>query len=241
MDRYDDLELVRKNLGTLYAGLIQMQGNSPLLPDREAEAPEIDLEPGQMIQLPPGATATMTDPPDSGDNYGAFMDWQAHAVASGVGVTFEQMTGNLKGVNYSSIRAGMLEFRRRIESLQHAVFVSQLCRPVWDAWLQAALQSGALPVEGYASVPDDFHRSRWVPQGWRWIDPAKEIAATIHAVRAGVTTRSQAIRESGQDPEMVDREIASDNERADDLGLVLDTDPRKVTKVGMLQKPDEQE
>jgi hypothetical protein len=34
-------------------------------------------------------------------------------------------------VNYSSIRAGLLEFRRRCEAIQHGVFVHQLCRPIW--------------------------------------------------------------------------------------------------------------
>jgi capsid protein len=37
-----------------------------------------------------------------------------------------------------------------------------------------------------------------------------------------------SINEMGMDEEEVDRQIARDNERADELGLVLDSDPRKT-------------
>jgi capsid protein len=46
------------------------------------------------------------------------------------------------------------------------------------------------------------------------------------AIRAGLMSRSEAISGNGYDAEDVDREIAADNARADDLGLVFDSDPR---------------
>ena len=46
------------------------------------------------------------------------------------------------------------------------------------------------------------------------------------AIRAGLMSRSEAISAFGYDAEDVDREIASDNARADALGLVFDSDPR---------------
>jgi capsid protein len=65
--------------------------------------------------------------------------------------TYEQLTGDLTQVNYSSIWAGLLEFRRRVESLQHGVIVHQLCRPIWQAWMAQAVLEGALTLTGYAS------------------------------------------------------------------------------------------
>ena len=41
--------------------------------------------------------------------------------------------------------------------------------------------------------------------------------------------------ELGYDAEEIDAEIAADNERADNLGLILDSDPRKVAKTGAVQ------
>ena len=46
------------------------------------------------------------------------------------------------------------------------------------------------------------------------------------AIRAGLSSRSEAISAYGYDAEDVDREIAADNTRADELGLVFDSDPR---------------
>jgi capsid protein len=41
------------------------------------------------------------------------MRQQLRAIAMGMGITYEQLTGDLTNVNYSSIRAGLIEFRRR--------------------------------------------------------------------------------------------------------------------------------
>jgi len=71
-------------------------------------------------------------------------------VAAAMGVTYEQLTGDLTQVNYSSIRAGLLEFRRRVEAVQHGVIVHQLCRPIWQAWMAQAVLEGALTLTGYA-------------------------------------------------------------------------------------------
>lgn len=46
------------------------------------------------------------------------------------------------------------------------------------------------------------------------------------AIRSGLMSRSEAIAAFGYDAEDIDREIASDNSRADDLGLVFESDPR---------------
>ena len=46
---------------------------------------------------------------------------------------------------------------------------------------------------------------------------------------------AEAIASSGYDAETIDREIAADAARADGLGLVFDTDPRRVARNGAFQ------
>jgi len=48
-------------------------------------------------------------------------------------------------------------------------------------------------------------------------------------------TLAEAIARQGRNPEAVLAEIAATNERLDELGLVLDSDPRRVTKTGVAQ------
>jgi lambda family phage portal protein len=141
-------------------------------------------------------------------------------------VTYEQLTGDLTQVNYSSIRAGLLEFRRRCEAIQHGVIVHQLCRPIWSAWMEQAVLSGALKLPGYSKRRREYLACKWIPQGWQWVDPQKEFNAMLTAIRAGLLSRSEAISSFGYDAEDIDREIAADNARADALGLVFESDPR---------------
>ena len=145
-------------------------------------------------------------------------------------------------MNYSSIRAGMLEFRRRCEMVQHGVLVHQMCRPVWAAWMKQAVLASALTAPGFVRGGPDRRRQylavKWIPQGWQWVDPEKEFKAMLLAIRAGLMSRSEAISAFGYDAEDVDREIAADNQRADDLGLIFDSDARYTSKDGGSAEPN---
>ncbi|MBF0160335.1 MAG: phage portal protein, partial [Magnetococcales bacterium] len=121
LDQYDDAELVRKKTAALIAGFITkpspefaVAGEDGLSADEEGSAP-VTWAPGTMQMLLPGEDVKFSDPTDVGGNYGEFMRTQLRAIAVGIGLTYEQLTGDLTGVNYSSIRAGMVEFRRRME------------------------------------------------------------------------------------------------------------------------------
>jgi capsid protein len=81
-----------------------------------------------------------------------------------------------------------------------------------------------MPV--YSRRQREYQAAKWIPQGWQWVDPQKEFNAMKLAIRAGLMSRSEAISAYGYDAEDVDREIAADNQRADALGLVFDSNPR---------------
>ena len=63
-----------------------------------------------------------------------------------MGVPYTNVAGDLRQANYSSLREGKLEFRRRIEQFQHGRLVFQLCRPVWQRWLRDAVLAGVLDL-----------------------------------------------------------------------------------------------
>lgn len=234
LDQYDDAELVRKKTAAMFAGFITRSApEDPLLGEGEADAQGVamaSLEPGTMQFLEPGEDVTFSQPADVGSSYAEFMRQQFRAVAAAMGITYEMLTGDLTQVNYSSIRAGLLEFRRRCEAIQHGVIVHQLCRPLWRAWMTQAVLEGALVLPGYARGGVARRRVylavKWIAQGWQWVDPKKEFDAMIAAIRGGLLSRSEAISSFGYDAEDIDREIAADNARADALGLIFDSDPR---------------
>ncbi|MBF0147276.1 MAG: phage portal protein [Magnetococcales bacterium] len=239
LDQYDDAELVRKKTAALIAGFITKPSpefdtsgkDEEATPDERGSA-SVTWNPGTIRVLMPGEDVKFSEPADLGGQYGEFMKTQLRAVAVAIGVTYEQLTGDLSGVNYSSIRAGMVEFRRRMEQWQRSVIIHQFCRPVWERWMDMAVLSGAMELPGYARRRREYQAVKWIPQGWAWVDPQKEFNAVIMAIRSGLLSRDEAVATYGYDAEEIDREIADTNARADNLGLVLDSDPRRRTRTG---------
>ena len=243
LDQYDDAELVRKKTAALIAGFITkpdpelgVGGEDGAEPDGDGAVP-VTWAPGTMQVLLPGEDVKFSDPADVGGQYAEFMRVQLRSVAMSMGLTYEQLSGDLTGVNYSSIRAGMVEFRRRMEQLQRMVLIHQLCRPVWARWMDQAVLSGALELPDYANRRREYLVVKWIPQGWSWVDPLKEISSHVHAIRAGLLSRAEAVSMYGLDVEQIDQEIAEDNRRTDKLGLIFDSDSRRTSKAGVSRDP----
>jgi lambda family phage portal protein len=224
LDQYEDAALVKAKVAALFTGFIRdPDGSVAGLNNGTAVNGilNVGMEPGSLIPLPPGADIQFSDPADPGD-YGAFVKNHIRAIAAGLGVPYELVSGDLEGVTYSSIRAGLVEFRRRIEQLQYAVIVFQFCRPVWERFVRLAALSGAIDARGFDRDPAPFLAVEWLPPKWDWVDPLKDARAEIEQIRAGLKSRSQSIAERGYDIEEVDAAIAADRAREQRLGLSFD-------------------
>lgn len=223
LDQYEDAELVRKKTAALFAGFITEA--SPEFGAHFGDSPqhdEIALEPGMVRRLAPGESIQFSEPSDVGGNYDVWMKQQLRGVAAGMGITYEQLTGDLHGVNYSSIRAGLIEFRRQIECLQHHLIIHQLCQPIAKRWLEFAVLSGNLELPEYFSNPQKYQRIEWNPPGWDWVDPLKDIQAEILSMQHNLKARQDIIAKHGMDVEDVDNKIAHDKLREQSLGLKLE-------------------
>jgi lambda family phage portal protein len=225
LDRYEDAELVRKKLAALIGGYIVKPASATLPPfgiDQGVDAnlqQVASLEPGTFPLLPDGMDVRFSQPADVGGMYSEWMRQQLRRIAAGIGVTYEQLTGDLTQVNYSSIRAGLIEIRRALEALQWNVFVYQLCRPIAARWMDTAVAAGALEIPDYAENRAAYLDIAWRPQRWPWVDPMKDIAGEKLAVDNLFKSRSQVIAEMGEDPVDVDELIAEDDKRARSLGI----------------------
>ncbi|WP_339048065.1 phage portal protein [Candidatus Mesenet endosymbiont of Phosphuga atrata] len=231
LDQYDDAELVRKKTAAMFAGFItRLDPEANIMGESETNEHGIalsGLEPGTMQLLDPGEDIKFSEPSDVGGSYEAFMRQQLRAIAIGMGITYEQLTGDLTNVNYSSIRAGLIEFRRRCSMLQHNIMVFQFCRPVWNRWLELALLSGAIKE---TTTSESLKEVKWIPQGFDWVDPLKDQQAQQMAVRNGFKSRAEVVSELGYDIEEIDQEIAEDHKRADYFNLNFDSDCRADIK-----------
>ena len=174
-----------------------------------------------MQVLLPGEDVKFSSPADVGGGYEAFQYRTLLAVSASLGLPYHLVTGDVRQANYSSLRAELVEFRRRVGQLQHGVMVHQLCRPIWRRWLETAVLSGALDI----GDPVAARPVQWIPPRWDWVDPLKDIQAQVLAMEAGITSRRKVVEATGYDVEEVDRENAADAKRAADLGLSYRTSP----------------
>ena len=158
-----------------------------------------------------------------------------------MGVPYTNVTGDLRQANYSSLREGKLEFRRRIEQFQHGTLVFQLCRPVWRRWIRDAVLAGALELPGFAQDPAPYLAVKWIPPKWDWVDPLKDRKAEIEAIEAGLKSRSDVIESEGYDAEEVDRRIAADHAREEELGLKFGRPAAAQTTPAVEVDPEDRE
>lgn len=225
VEKYDRATLVKQAIAAMFAVCerdIDGTVSAAMGQGGEEDASGVPLqgiEPGSYIRLPMGKTIECTDPPDIGTMYPDFMRVQLRKIAAGIGITYEMLTGDLTGVNYSSIRAGLLEFRRRCEAFQHQVMVYQFCRPVWKAWIKAAAMVGVIDAGDYLRNPQFYLDVEWTPPPWPWVDPLKDQEAEILAINNLLKSRTKTIKESGYDREDVDAQIAEEQAAEETLRL----------------------
>ncbi|MEZ5751935.1 MAG: phage portal protein [Paracoccaceae bacterium] len=226
LDQFEDAALVKAKVAALFTGFItDPDGTAGGLSGTNTDgALTVGMEPGSLIPLPPGTDIRFSNPTEH-DAYAPFVKNHLRAVAAGMGLPYELVSGDLEGVTYSSIRAGLIEFRRRVEQLQHNVVVHLFCRPVWERFVRLAVLSGDLPARDFDRDPAAYLACEWLPPKFDYVDPKKDVEAEILAINAGLKSRRQAISERGYDAEQVDAEIAADKARTDALGLTFGAPP----------------
>jgi lambda family phage portal protein len=200
----------------------------------------MDVEPGSIEQLPYGYTMKPFDPTHPNSAYKEFIKACLRGISSGLGVSYTSLANDLEGVNYSSIRAGLIEERQEWLTLQ-SWFISWFITPIFEEWLKSALATGAI-TDGKVTLPanrfDKFNMPEWKPRRWDWVDPLKDMQAAVLAVEKGFKSRRSIIAENGGDIEDVFNDIAADEKLAEEHDLDFSQDSGEQANVQQ-SKPDE--
>jgi lambda family phage portal protein len=182
-----------------------------------------EFQPGVFKYLQPGESISVPDLDSPNGEFPDFLRAMLRSVAAGCGVSFESVSRDFSQTNYSSSRLSLLEDRSQYRMIQHYLIENFHSR-VFNEWLDMATLSQALVLPSYDSEPERYKKPRWMPRGWGWIDPQKEVASAKEAVKAGFKTQSQIIAELGGDIEELLPARKNEVESAQQLGLVFDTD-----------------
>lgn len=186
-----------------------------------------DAETGQRIEelenafieyLRPGETITFDGSNRPGDTFEPFTRLVLRMVAVSTGVTYELLTGDYNGINYSNLRGIRNDFMKIIAPLQQR-HIRQFCQPVFRAFLDSAVQSGRISLPGYFSNPYPWQECTWQPPGVESIDPLREGKAYIDQINSLLRSPQEITASRGRDYEEVLNEITEAKRMADARGL----------------------
>lgn len=214
-DEYEDAQLLRQKLAACYVGF-KYDNEAPNDAVDGADTEVDTLNPGTIETLANGQRIEFANPPGV-DGYGEYTKQVLHAIAAGLGATYEQLTGDMSEANYSQARMGALEFNRNLIQWRK-ILIRQLCAPSMKWFLEAARLAGH-NVDGVAV--------EWTPPRREMLDPGKETRAKVTAIRAGFWPLSEEHRSSGRVSSDVLEEIAAVNKVIDSKKLILTSDPRQ--------------
>lgn len=234
-DEFEDATLMKQKIAACMAAFVSDidggSGSAGLLgaggTDAATGAAIDTFEPGMIIPLEPGKQVTVANPPSSTD-HSSYSAVTLRGVAAGLGLTYEDLTGDYSQVNYSSARMSRLGHQHDVEDWRWNMLIPQLCAPAWS-WMLDAM---ALNGDRVENAPAD-----WSPAPMPILDPDKELAAYQKAVRNGFMTWAQVVRELGYDPREQLAEVVAYNDAFDTGDVVFDCDPRRVNAAGQQQSP----
>ncbi|NEX45191.1 phage portal protein [Pseudotabrizicola algicola] len=203
LSTYQEAQILKQKMAAMVAGVVSYdEADATVAKQAKGEQRGLeDLSPGSLVWAPDGATVTWTNPPRV-DGFSDFMAQGLTAMAMGIGLSYEALSGDLSRVNFSSGRMGRMEMDKNIEMWQRNLMIGQFCVGV-ARWIEEAWRLQSV-------LPSERFKLDWTAPRRALIDPVREIAALLDAVDGGLLSLSRAQRSLGLDPETIRRERAED-------------------------------
>jgi lambda family phage portal protein len=219
MQLYEDAELQRKNLETRLSVLVSGDATelanprTPNDPVDQTAAKAGDLGPlqsGGITQLPAGLNMQTVEP-KAAPGYVDYVKHGLHLIAAGWGVTYEMMTGDMTGVNFSSARVARLNFQRQAEMEQWLHFL-----PKWDRISRAF--ADAMVLAGKVRRPN--YNVEYSTPKWDYVNPEQEVKADLAEIAGGLSSFSEKLRKRGYNPDLVFTELETDINKLKKSGVL---------------------
>jgi lambda family phage portal protein len=174
-----------------------------------------EVAPAQMLDLEPGARLTAINWQYPSGELDPFTKVLYRSLASGWGVSYASLSGDLSDVNFSSIRTGLV-MERDTWRVIGRFLIDRLHWPIYRAWREMATVAGRLPAR---SDMTDYDRVNWQSRGFAYVNPVDEVTAHEKALANKLTTRRRILAEQGLDLEEVLEELAEEENLMRELGL----------------------
>jgi len=151
-----------------------------------------EMEPGGSTELPIGYKANMYNPTHPHQAFEAFTKDFRRKIAAALNCSYNTLFTDLEGVNFSSIRAGLLDEREQWKMTQNW-YIAAAKQLQFESWLEIQLAIGAFDDFQMADFDRIRRATNWKGRRWAWVDPLRDIQSAIAAVEAKIDTRSRVI------------------------------------------------
>jgi lambda family phage portal protein len=188
-----------------------------------------EADPGIFDVLPPGYDFKSFSPDYPTANYEPFIKSCLRGIASGLGVAYNTLANDLEGVNFSSIRTGVLEERDNWMVLQNWMIESFL-QDVFEQWLRQAMLNSAIIMPNGSPLPitklEKFNRGYWQGRRWSWVDPLKDAEAAVLLINNSLKSRREVMSEAGRELDDTWAQLAAEQKLAEEMGIELTPDEK---------------
>tara|TARA_R100000084_G_scaffold25676_1_gene9160 strand:- start:470 stop:1903 length:1434 start_codon:yes stop_codon:yes gene_type:complete len=221
---YEEAAVIRARAGASIMGFITNNEGELIGDDVENSQRISEFEPGTFKYLSPGETVSVPDIDSPDQQFEMFVKNKVRRFASGFGCSYETLSRDFSDTNYSSSRLSLLEDREHWRVVQKYL-IDSLHKRVFKEWLNLAVLSGELAFADYELRPERYNKAKWMPRGWSWVDPLKEVKAFREAEQAGYLSKADVISSySGGDYDETISALAREQQFAADAGVKLDKD-----------------
>jgi len=135
-------------------------------------------------------------------NFVAFQKYILQAIASALGISYEQLSNDWSGINYSSARTLLNEIWRGLLADRH-LFTQMFCTPIFAAWLEEAVARDLIEIPGGKAMfyvwRDALTQCEWIGPGRGIIDRKKEADGSAADRAGGVSNLEIDCAEQGRD------------------------------------------
>jgi lambda family phage portal protein len=221
LNGYEEAELVAARVGACKGGYVEKDKPENYHGDAEdTQGNQVEeMEPGTVRELDPGQHFVEHDPKHPTAAYPAYVKGVLRGAASGMAVSYTSLANDLEGVNFSSIRAGLLEDREEYMMTQEW-FIEDFCDVIFERWLPIAMLTGQVKLP-MAKKEKFLDAKTWQSRRWAWVDPLNDIQATVMAIQNRLESRTGAVADQGGDFEDLLNEIEEEERLAEEKDVEL--------------------
>lgn len=176
--------------------------------DEDPEERALKVAPGTVIYGKPNEKPYILESKRPSTTFGSFVEIVQRSIAAMMNIPYESLTKDFSKTNYSSMRAALNE-AWKCYAYYRNWFSRLYTQPVWEMVIEEAYLRNFLgladdlaalaPKMGFYEGRQYWTAARWIGPARGFIDPVKEIQATIMALETRLMTYADAWAERGGD------------------------------------------